>query len=700
MKNTVRILTALLLAVLLCAALIACGHDDTEHVAAGDWQSDATHHWKACEDECEGAQVDKAEHTFDNACDTSCNVCGYTRTITHAYASDWSKDATHHWYACTVCGAKDSEATHAFTVEAATTETLKAAATASAKAQYWKSCACGAISTTEYFESDKAMPTLTVTMAGKTYDGTAVANPTHQTDSAGAVTVEWYLNSTKLPAAPVNAGAYTVKVIVAETATHAGVSVTKDFAISKATPELTNVAMTPVEIVYGNSYNVNYAPLPTGAGAVTIEYKVKDAEDNTYTTTAPTNAGNYTARVTVAESDNYEGTSATVDFEIEVCVLVNLSTDVEYNGTNEHVIDLTEYGYYNVSLCVTFASKNVDALPTGVVVKENGVPSSNYIVDVSTCTVNIVAKTVGVQWTKPADLHFDGTEKEPLVGLTGVVPSDQCQVNINLKSGDNVWFDTPFTYEATDLVGTDAGNYTLPLNGNTCTSPEYTIVIDSMTVGTPSYIPGGTYYQKIVIETAGYYYFDYVASTQGAEITFAIYEKGSTFTTILPFTVGDEDEQSAAFELEAGTYYVKSVTDDQTQYDSLEIRKDEHTTPDAHGFCDKGCGTYVGEDLDTNCWESVTIPRGNTVYYRFEDGGDVSYNLSYYTDSDGTNLTVKCYRVVNAEGDFEELTGFGLLPHEFAASYDGYYYLTVKHNNALGGSTEKSITFQVEETNS
>ena len=143
---------------------------------------------------------------------------------------------------------------------------------------------------------------------------------------------------------------------------------------------------------------------------------------------------------------------------------------------------------------------------------------------------------------------------------------------------------------------------------------------------------------------------------------------------------------------------MKSVTDDEPQYDTLAIVADTHTAADAYGFCSKGCGTYVGEELSVNAWTTVTIRRGDTVYYRFEDGGDVNYNFAYYDGSDSTNLTVTCYRVVNAEGDFEELTGFGLLPHAFATSFDGYYYLTIKHNAALGGSAEKTITFQVEET--
>lgn len=715
MKNTVRILTALLLAVLLCAALIACGHDDTEHVAAGDWLKNDTHHWKACEDGCEGAEVDKAEHVFDNACDTDCNVCGAARTpaehvydnacdtacnvcgatreITHTPATALTKGENTHWYACTVCGAKTGEVAHTFDKTVAHADYLKAAATETTKAQYYKSCACGKASATEYFESDKTAATVTdIQDVSKVYDGDPVATPTYQTNSTGVVSIEWYRNGTLLLTVPTDPGTYKVKVTVAETATHAGASAEREITITKAQATLANVAMSPVTIHYGDTYQVNYST--EGDGAVTVMYKVRGADDATYTAIAPTQKGLYTARVTLADGVLYFGTSATVDYEIEARVLTGLSTNVVYSGSNTHEINLSTFGYSNVKLRVTFNDGgNVGATPTGVTVLENDEPTVNYVVDINTCTVNIVAKEVGLSWTAPADLHFDGNEKIPTLALTGIVTGDECTAQIQ-ADGDNVWFDSTFTFSAILLEGADAGNYVLPTNAQ---SSAYTITIDSMTVGTPSYIADGVYYQKVVIETAGYYYFDFIASTQGVEITFTIFEKGASYTTIPVFTVGDEDKQSAVFELEAGTYYVKSVTDDEPQYDTLTIVMDTHVAADEYGFCDKGCGTYVGEELDTNSWTTVTIPRGQTAYYRFEDGGDVSYNFSYY-NSDGTNLTVKCYRTVNAEGDFEELTGFGLLPHEFVTSYDGYYYLIIKHNNALGGSSEKTITFQVEET--
>ena len=60
-------------------------------------------------------------HTFTNACDTSCNDCGYTRTTTHNYKTTWSNNASQHWHECSVCKTKKDTANH--TPGAAATET-------------------------------------------------------------------------------------------------------------------------------------------------------------------------------------------------------------------------------------------------------------------------------------------------------------------------------------------------------------------------------------------------------------------------------------------------------------------------------------------------------------------------------------------------------------------------------------------------
>lgn len=47
----------------------------------------------------------ECSHTYDNVCDTSCNNCGATRTITHTFSSSYDSNENTHWKACTICGA-------------------------------------------------------------------------------------------------------------------------------------------------------------------------------------------------------------------------------------------------------------------------------------------------------------------------------------------------------------------------------------------------------------------------------------------------------------------------------------------------------------------------------------------------------------------------------------------------------------------
>ena len=75
----------------------------------GDWSKDGTSHWHECTDAACPNQSesikDKEAHVYDDDADTTCNVCGYVRTVTppaheHRYG-DWSKDGTNHWHECT-----------------------------------------------------------------------------------------------------------------------------------------------------------------------------------------------------------------------------------------------------------------------------------------------------------------------------------------------------------------------------------------------------------------------------------------------------------------------------------------------------------------------------------------------------------------------------------------------------------------------
>ncbi len=87
----------------------------------GDWQKDATNHWHECD--C-GDIADSAAHSYDNDADTTCNVCGYVRTVQHQHSyGGWQKDATNHWRECTDegCSVKADKAAHTWNGGAVTT---------------------------------------------------------------------------------------------------------------------------------------------------------------------------------------------------------------------------------------------------------------------------------------------------------------------------------------------------------------------------------------------------------------------------------------------------------------------------------------------------------------------------------------------------------------------------------------------------
>ena len=166
----------------------ALGHDFTT-----SWTHDDNEHWKQCS-RCD-KKDDVGPHTWDNGTITtaptctkagkktySCTKCDATKiepipATGHSWKSDWTSDATHHWYecdnkncdvtdnagkkgyaehsggkatctqnaVCEFCKAEYGEKLpHDFTAETVDAKYLKSAATCTEKAVYYKSCAvCG-----------------------------------------------------------------------------------------------------------------------------------------------------------------------------------------------------------------------------------------------------------------------------------------------------------------------------------------------------------------------------------------------------------------------------------------------------------------------------------------------------------------------------------------------------------------------------
>jgi len=91
-----------------------CGYVRTvePHSYKSAWSNNSTNHWHECS-VC-GDKKDTANHTYDNSCDTTCNTCGYVRTITHNYSSTWSNNSTNHWHECSVCGVTKDNGNHIY----------------------------------------------------------------------------------------------------------------------------------------------------------------------------------------------------------------------------------------------------------------------------------------------------------------------------------------------------------------------------------------------------------------------------------------------------------------------------------------------------------------------------------------------------------------------------------------------------------
>ena len=76
-------------------------------------KNDATTHWYECS--C-GAKSGVTSHIYDDDSDSTCNVCGYVRTIDPNHTHDYEvlrSDANDHWYECS-CGARQGVESHTF----------------------------------------------------------------------------------------------------------------------------------------------------------------------------------------------------------------------------------------------------------------------------------------------------------------------------------------------------------------------------------------------------------------------------------------------------------------------------------------------------------------------------------------------------------------------------------------------------------
>ena len=216
-----------------------------------------------------------------------------------------------------------------------------------------------------------------------------------------------------------------------------------------------------------------------GINNVTYQYKVKGADNTTYSDTLPINAGDYTVKATFAATDNYNEVTATADFTI---------TKATYNMTGVKFEDAS-YTYDGSEKTLTISG----TLPTGVTVAyENNkltnagsvtatakftiADSNNYCaIDDMTATLTITkAKpTVSIS-AKPDSLRGGG---KVTLTVTGV--PEEGKVIVTCDNGitvDNV----NGTYSA--VLPNRTVDYTFTLNYTGVENGNYSDATDTCTV--------------------------------------------------------------------------------------------------------------------------------------------------------------------------------------------------------------------------
>lgn len=256
-KSFIAILAIAMVLVLSLAVLTACNKN--KHEFSSEWKNDETSHWHECMTKKHSDVADKADHTFDAGVVTTPATETTEGVLT---------------LTCTVCGFQKTkpidklEHVHTFDMTKWSYDNDK----------HWHSATC-AHTDLKKDEAEHAWNEGVVTtepnygVAGeKTYTCTTCKATRKET----------------IPATPPKYNTLTFD---------GGLELSKTY-------DGTPVVLKPENVHFN------------GNGALTIEYKLEDEDDSAYTTTAPTDAGEYIVRARVAGTAEWYGISNTKSFTI------------------------------------------------------------------------------------------------------------------------------------------------------------------------------------------------------------------------------------------------------------------------------------------------------------------------------------------------------------------------------------------------
>lgn len=282
-KSFIAILAIAMVLVLSLSVLTACNKN--KHEFSSEWKNDETSHWHECMTKKHSDVADKADHTFD---------AGVVTTP----ATETSEGVLT--LTCTVCGFQKTksidklEHVHTFDMTKWSYDNDK----------HWHPATCAHTD----LKKDEAEHAWNEGVITKPADYGVAGEKTFTCTTCSATRKE------TIPTTPPKYNTLTFD---------GGLELSKTY-------DGTPVVLKPENVHFN------------GNGALTIEYKLEDEDDSTYTTTAPTDAGEYIVRARVAGTAEWYGISNTKSFTIMHRILT-LSESV-YSRKIDQTLESGKFG--------------------------------------------------------------------------------------------------------------------------------------------------------------------------------------------------------------------------------------------------------------------------------------------------------------------------------------------------------------------
>lgn len=282
-KSFIAILAIAMVLVLSLAVLTACNKD--KHEFSSEWKNDETSHWHECMTKKHNDVADKADHTFDAGVVTTPATETTEGVLT---------------LTCTVCGFQKTkpidklEHVHTFDMTKWSYDTEN----------HWHPATCA--------HTDEKKD-----LAAHNWNAGVITKPADYGVAGEKIFTCTTCSATRKETIPATPPKYNTLTF------DGGLELSKTY-------DGTPVVLKPENVHFN------------GNGALTIEYKLGDEDDSTYTTTAPTDAGEYIVRARVAGTAEWYGISNTKSFTIMHRILT-LSESV-YSRKIDQTLESGKFG--------------------------------------------------------------------------------------------------------------------------------------------------------------------------------------------------------------------------------------------------------------------------------------------------------------------------------------------------------------------